>query len=329
MRPPSSNLVAAASSTIAEDPWAVSFPAVQYVGVTLGAALVPLFARSLSSAADLGAVASRVVWVVAFLTNLVTVSLPGRFDGLQVEAQKQKQQGRNNFKGGIPWTPVFAPAGWAFAIWGVIYLGELLATGVVGLGYMESVLPSLPFWAAANLFQSLWCGCFRPAFANHLYVPSILLALAAASQLWCHAEITSVIDSSPSLWKKGGLLLFRFPVALHAGWLCAACLLNLNGWAARSKLEMGTQVALAMASAYVATALAALLTFLRGDPFLALTVAWALKAVSVQTRSQSAAETLNLPIVAKAQTEGFFSSLLIGVAAVAPLLRREVRHFEL
>jgi hypothetical protein len=106
----------------------------------------------------------------------------------------------------------------------------------------------------------------------------------------------------------------------------------LNGWAARSKLEMGTQVALAMASAYVATGLAALLTFSRGDPFLALTVAWALKAVSVQTRSQSAAETLNLPIVAKealAQTEGFFSSLLIGVAAVAPLLRREVRHFEL
>jgi hypothetical protein len=36
MRPPSGNLVvAAASSTIAEDPWAVGFPAVQYVGVSL------------------------------------------------------------------------------------------------------------------------------------------------------------------------------------------------------------------------------------------------------------------------------------------------------
>jgi len=334
MRPPSSGgnfVVTAASPTTAEDPWAVGFPTIQYVAVTIGAALVPFLAQGLSRE-TLGAVASRIVWVVAFLINMLTVSLPGRFDGLQVEAQKSKQQGRNNFKGGIPWTPVFAPAGWAFAIWGIIYAGELLATVAIGLGCMDSVLDSLPFWVAANLFQSLWCGSFRPSFANHLYIPSILLALAATSQLWCHAEITSVIDSSTSLWKKCGLLLFRFPVALHAGWLCAACLLNLNGWAARSKLEMGTQVALAMASTYVATALAAVLTFVRGDPFLALTVAWALKAVSLQTRSQSAAETINLPVVAKealALTEGFFSSLLIGVGVVAPLFRREIRNFDL
>ena len=51
----------------------------------------------------------RIIWVAAYLSNLVTVSIPGRFDG-QVSSSSGKVE--------FPWKTVFAPAGWAFAIWG-------------------------------------------------------------------------------------------------------------------------------------------------------------------------------------------------------------------
>ena len=95
---------------------------------------------------------------------------------------------------------------------------------------------------------------------------------------------------------------------------------------------MSRQVALAGASAYLASGLAAVLTLMRGDPFLALTVAWALKAVAVQTTSDSATQVLNLPKITKdslSETESALSALLILVATASPLVSREFRRFEL
>jgi len=229
---------------------------------------------------------------------------------------------------------VFAPAGWAFAIWGLIYLGESLATAFIGVWGGAALLQrSLSWWIAGSLFQALWCGSFRPAFSDHLYVPATLLACAAASQLANHAAMTDAInDSTGSTWTKLGLIMLRFPISLHASWLCAAALLNFNGWFARAKVPMSRQVALAGASAYLASGLAAVLTLMRGDPFLALTVAWALKAVAVQTTSDSATQVLNLPKITKdslSETESALSALLILVATASPLVSREFRRFEL
>ena len=311
------------------------FPTVQYFVMTVGAATVPVLARLVHqwchSDSGFSVVTARFLWVAAFIINLGTVSIPGRFDGLAVEAKNRGDTSPGyQYRGGIPWTPVFAPAGWAFAIWGVIYLGEMAATAFIGARGGAALLQgSLSWWIAGSLFQALWCGCFRPAFSDHLYIPSTLLACAAASQLANHAAMTDAINDSRGAWNKVGLIMLRFPISLHASWLCAAALLNFNGWFARAKLPMSRQVALAGASAYLASALAAVLTLMRGDPFLALTVAWALKAVAVQTTSDSATQVLNLPQVTKeslSETESALSALLTLVAAAAPLVTREVRR---
>ena len=167
----------------------------------------------------------RVLWVAAFLLNLVTVSQPGRFDGNAAAASTASTKGGKparalktdipKYQGGIPWTPVFAPAGWAFAIWGAIYLGEMLVTAYVAVldlpEPMRAFKPPLRpealtlWWAAGNALQSLWCLAFRPQFSNHLYVPAALLGGAAACILMAHNVLTRWIVAESSLLGKGAL----------------------------------------------------------------------------------------------------------------------------
>jgi len=253
----------------------------------------------------------KVAWVIAFLCNIITVSVPGRFDGV-ADADTN-----------IGWETVFAPAGYAFAIWGVIYLGELLITIYTG-SYGHPVSPlrdAVIWWTLGNLFQSLWCAAFRPIFKSVLWMPSILLALAAFSFFKVHNVLTSsILDASQPLWTRLGLTAFRAPISLHTGWLAAASLLNLNGWAAVSKISMDSQVKLAFASSYLAFGLALTTAIWQRDPLVALTVAWALGAIAYQTREKS---KLNLPVETKKalyQTESFLAKALVSAAVGIPIV---------
>lgn len=249
----------------------------------------------------------RLLWVGAFMINLYTVSLPGRFDSQAAASSKSSSTS------GFPWNTVFAPAGWAFAIWGVIYLGETIVTAYVGLlgRPFDYIRKSTPYFVAGNLFQSIWCFAFRPKFKQSLWLPMSLLAAGAASLFYCHNELTKGIDALwlpdlfalnmslsrfltfENLWKKLILLVVRFPISLHATWLTAASLLNLNAWGAVSNISVGDQVALGFFSAYFATIAGALLSFKQGDPFIAITVAWALAALAAQTKNRC---QVDLPI---------------------------------
>jgi hypothetical protein len=153
----------------------------------------------------------------------------------------------------------------------------------------------------------------------------IHLGLGAISLLGAHNELTKAILPGPamSVWEKTSLILMRSPISLHAGWLCAATLLNLNGWAAVSKLTLGTQVAIGFASAYIAAIVGAYVSVTRGDPLVALTVAWALAALASQTRTQSQVKDLPASTAeALSVTEKFLSNVLVGTAVVAPTISK-------
>jgi hypothetical protein len=196
---------------------------------------------------------SRIVWVLAFTLNLITVSLPGRFDS------ETSRQSRSGVEGG-PWTSLFAPAPWAFAIWGVIYLSELLLTIAVGFNISSlstQLLSRLaPLWLACNLYQSLWCLTFRDFARNVLWLPAGCLIGAAAAALATHATLSEhllAIPFSPatSAAVRRVAAAARLPISLHAGWLAAAALLNVNGWAAARGSAIGSQLALAFGSVYI------------------------------------------------------------------------------
>ena len=226
----------------------------------------------------------RVVFVLAFIVNYVTVQIPGRIDGMVVK-------GKTGNVISYPWDSLFAPAGWAFLIWIVIYIGEILVTAqVAAFGKPIGALKKATvFWAAGNLFQSLWCFVFRPQFKEALWFPMLCLASASASLLVVHSEITKIIYPWSSTWEKVALIALRSPISLHATWLTAAALLNLNGWASVAKTTIATQTSVAFFSAYLAVAAGGFFAVSRGDPLIALTVAWALAALSSRTLTDGTA----------------------------------------
>lgn len=258
----------------------------------------------------------RIVWVAAFLANLVTVSIPGRFDG-QVSASNGKLE--------FPWKTVFAPAGWAFAIWGVIYLSETIMVGYVGaIGLpLEVLRKAAPYWAMGNLFQSVWTYLFREPYKSAMWLPMITLALGSASLFTAHGILTEAILPSMSIWEKVRMIAIRSPISLHATWLTAASLLNLNAWVALANTSLGFQVATGFASAYFVAIAGTIISVKRGDPLVALVVAWALAAVSSNTKEKcQVAELPNSTVDALALTEKILSNIMIGTAFAAPTLSK-------
>jgi hypothetical protein len=176
------------------------------------------------------------------------------------------------------------PAGWAFGIWGAIYLGEAVfcvAQLVDGSG-LPALLPEVtPGFVAANLVQSLWCASFRPSYNGgwRKYVSAAMLGGTAYS-LSC--LLPAIMSVPPS-----GLSWYFVPLVMHFGWTTAATLVNLNGSVAmEASVPDRSLVALGHGSALLATGLGAGLTaFGWAPPAYAFTVAWALLAVGSNTPS--------------------------------------------
>ena len=245
--------------------------------------------------------ANNILFVAAFLINLFTVQLPGRFDSNASMESKNKTI--------LNFAPIFAPAGWAFAIWGVIYLGEILLSVSVGTNflyrdYIDKHHITLG-WASANIIQSLWCFSFRDTFKKVLWLPTLKLAGAALSQIVALKGVMQVMEEVDASIPEGGNHFFNmkiilgwfisFPIALHAGWLMAASLLNLNTFATESGINLAENIALANISVYLAVSTSLATLYYTRNFFVPLTTAWALAAVASKTKTNSGMNKKNKP----------------------------------
>lgn len=212
--------------------------------------------------------------VLVWILNVIAVALPGRLDG---ETQNQKDL-------------FVAPAIYAFAIWGVIYLWELpfvvwqalqrprWATAV----RLEAVVAASPGWCAGNLSQVAWCIFFRQPFNNPglLWLSAFFLSGIAVGLSFAHRALAPVADCQVTF-------LAYVPITLHFGWTTAAGLVNWNSWAILFKPTPEVNLALVVLSLVVATVVALGVGVLRGSVLYASTVAWAVIAVGVQTRQNA------------------------------------------
>lgn len=238
---------------------------------------------------------------MAFVVNVIAVSIPGRIDQQQ-QQQMLKQSGSqtdattndtkpNSSEMEKYYSPsrgrsLVTPSGWAFAIWGPIYVGELVWVTVGQFVLSRDNNPTevskmtVPF-VTANLLQSLWCAAFRPSY-NHglaLYVSPFLLAGTAASLSLVHVALkmmTTTITTTTTNKVNGWFLL---PLTLHFGWTTAASLVNLNGSiASNPNVSDSVVIAAGHASAVVATVLGIAVTWYQHLPAYGATIAWALAA---------------------------------------------------
>lgn len=293
--------------------------------------LIPLLMTKLKARiTDSDSWVYRGSWLGAFVMNLITVSIPGRFDS---ESTREKRAATKKGTTILEFSPIFAPAGWAFAIWGVIYLGEMILTAFTVLfggnsAYSSILKEATPYWVGANAFQSLWCAAFRPKFKKMLWLPSICLTMAAFSQLRCLFVVMNNGDVVNSLVKffsvspSASLTKFAiaFPIALHGGWLCAAALLNFNSFATESGISTGENIALAFLSTCGAALISSYATAKTLNPLVMWTISWALAAVAYNIKNNKAAQAAKLNVDTQQALHFTIDSVSKGLLLLSPVM---------
>ncbi|WP_343115804.1 hypothetical protein [Ostreiculturibacter nitratireducens] len=193
--------------------------------------------------------------------------------------------------------PAILPAGYAFAIWAVIYAGLVVHAGFGLFARAEDVAWDGPRWP---LFGSLALGAswLMVAMAN---------PVMATLQIWVMTVLALVAlfraPRIPDRW------LLLGPIALYAGWLTAASCVSLG------VVLIGHGIMGEMAASLAMLALALVIAFtvqtrLARAPEYGVAVIWALAAIIVA----NAGEGLVVPVVCLA---GII--LMVGAARRAAL----------
>ena len=136
-----------------------------------------------------------------------------------------------------------------------------------------------PFLIAANVCQLLWALAF--CFERLLVSTLLMIGLA----------VSMVIAA---LETYGADPVFSVPISLHAGWVCAAFLLNVN--LANVQLKLGgdattrqaIDLTIVFGSLYGATIIGAGVIALSGNVVLPLSIIWALVAIGVEAPNSPA-----------------------------------------
>jgi hypothetical protein len=197
---------------------------------------------------------------------------------------------------------LFTPAGYAFAIWGIIYGANLLYS-------VLALLPSqlevhfhdrvAPWLLLTNALSSLWVSLFM----DQQLGPSTLIIFAT---LVC--SVVMYLLASDYLLVEHLSHFWRVPFGLWLGWLSVATIANLNlalsaaGWSGFPlPAALWTSLLLIGAGA-IATAVGVL--FL--DPVVPLVIAWAALGISVEHWDESTLVGVVAALVA-------LKSLMLGI----------------
>jgi hypothetical protein len=158
--------------------------------------------------------------------------------------------------------PAIQPAGYAFSIWGLIYLW-LLAHSAFGLlkrrndpAFLRPALPLL----VSGLLGSVWLAIASSAPITATFVILVMGGLAMLAYLRA--------DQTHDRW------LLAAPLAIYAGWLTAACGVSVGVILAGYGLLSNTGAALLMLAVVIAVALV-VQTRRPAMPVYGATVVWA------------------------------------------------------
>ncbi len=172
---------------------------------------------------------------------------------------------------------LLTPAGYAFSIWGLIFLG-LAVYAVWQLLPAQRAL-SLPDAVAKPLMlASVATGTWVVLFAYELILPSVgvmLVILGSLVVVYGRARRRVFAGAAPTL--------ASIPFSLYLGWISVASVINITiglrqlGWQTAEDLS----VTLALGLLFVIVSLALLISWAFRDMVLPLVMAWALAAIWV------------------------------------------------
>jgi hypothetical protein len=191
-----------------------------------------------------------------------------------------------------------APAGWAFAIWGPIFIGELVGTTTAlvavapGTAMASLLTRTTAGFVGAQVFQTLWAATFRPKYFFikppssssapvdtksknfSMFLSAFMLGGIALSLNRAHL----VYSQGAAGYSPVQYLLHVMPVTLHFGWTTAAALVNFNGSLAVTSSSPQAMAVAGWTSAVAATVVGVAVTVSRSAPLYGGVIAWALAA---------------------------------------------------
>ena len=181
-------------------------------------------------------------------------------------------------------------AGWAFAIWGPIFIGEFVFVSsqlflLDESSHLTPIIKNITApYVAANIFQSLWTASFRPKYSKgfnkfisvaNLTGIAYSLSLAHSVYTTTAAATTTSGSTQASTYSTFEFCQYLLPISLHFGWTTAASLVNLNGMVAIEESVSATLVAiLGHLSVVGAAATGVIVTMDRSAPVFGGVIAW-------------------------------------------------------
>lgn len=174
------------------------------------------------------------------------------------------------------------PAGWAFSIWGPIFIWE-------GIFAAAQMFPQLRSAGVAQRVSSWWCCACMFQIAWSIFFAREAITLALLCMLGILMSLLGLLwraDTADSM-KCTEYWLLRAPFSLHAGWILAASAVNISVQADAAKASPETLLALAIVSLGAVFAMVTLfaLAVPKPDFILCLASAWALLGVSAELNS--------------------------------------------
>lgn len=216
---------------------------------------------------------------------------------------------------------LFTPAGYAFAIWGVIYGASLVYSVIALLPKQLGVLMHdrvAPWMLLTNALASLWVSLFSQ---EQLGPSTLIIAATLVCAIVMYAMVSDhLVSEHLSHW-------WRVPFGLWLGWLSVASLANLNvafsaaGWHGFPLSEPLWTSVLLVFSGLVAVAVGGL--FL--DPVVPFVVAWAAFAIAMANAEQSSWVAFVAILVA---LKSLFTGLRLSLFSSLPIPRAHRERIE-
>ncbi len=209
---------------------------------------------------------------------------------------------------------LITPASYAFAIWGLIYLG-LISLAIYQVLPANQQHPRLRrmgcFLAVSSLAQIVWVFLFQ----YRLFVLSVLGMIAILIPLiWLYLRLEIALESVSSKQRW----LVNFPVSIYLGWISVATILNIalglyhlkwNGWGISPQFWTIIMVV-------VASLIAGIIRLKRQDLVYCGVSVWALIAIAIR----------HLDTVSIAATALTLAVLLIFIMVIPKLYQLKQRR---
>ncbi len=131
---------------------------------------------------------------------------------------------------------LFTPAGYAFAIWGLIFLA-LIAYGIyqIKLAFFSEksnrIIDQTGYWfASANLLNCVWVFVFSYEYTG-------LSVLVMLGILFCLLQIIIKTNMERSSVSRATMIFGWLPIGIYSGWIAVATIANIAAYL--SKLNWG------------------------------------------------------------------------------------------